>query len=381
MEIIVFNYKGSKLNLYEVAIMLSYAYIIGDCAACAGSTTEDIYTEEIFKGYNLSNKIWMLKYLCSNDTTNAAIYDNVKDNLENYKYFSKLKHRSSKEIVALKLLEKALAENFEVVTEPWLSFIRNSNIREFISLADGKAFGFYDLDYTNPEKPALPDELTASKLLQRISLDETNGELFFLPSHFFDAAFAENYTITNDNTGGELQPGEIYLHHFFTIPLLQNLKAAELKKTREQLFVAGVRFRNALNELITRCYTANNTTEQPFFTQNVLPAATQFQQQLTQNETIEYCKKIYFSTPQSEIYIGEIPVKLLWDFYKYAEIINNETYSILQQVLQNNDALAKQPWPVMVLKNNAYLSTFRAKTDLPNLTAKTLIAKRYISVD
>ncbi len=378
MEIIVFNYNGSKVNLYEAAIMITYAYITGDATACAGTIQEEMFDEERFRKCDLPSKIRLLKQMAEDPKNTDKGFDGLRESLECFKAISKLKHKSSKEIVLLKRLEKTLAEVFEIVTEPMLSFSRKSGITEFLPLADGKTLGYYPLNYFNPETPGRPDEFTASGLLQRISLDHTNHELFFLPSHFFDEEFAVTYKVINDNAS-TLQPGEIYLQHCFTLPSLQNLKTAEFKKTREQLSVPGAAYRNALNEWITRCYTAGNTTEQAFFTENVLPAAIAFQQQLIQNETIEFCKKVNFTFPQFEIYAGEIPVGLLWAFYKHAEIINDETYGILQEVLQD-DAFAAQRWPVMVLKNNAYLSTLRPPA-LPEVTAETLIAKKSISVD
>ena len=77
------------------------------------------------------------------------------------------------------------------------------------------------------------------------------------------------------------------------------------------------------------------------------------------------------------MWIGEAPLPVIWDYYKYYGIIDDDVYGMLQSALVANAEL-KHRVPIMVIETGALLKTNNGEQsalqeDIPELATRKFI--------
>ena len=67
----------------------------------------------------------------------------------------------------------------------------------------------------------------------------------------------------------------------------------------------------------------------PFLKKKILPAAAALQKSIDSNELLSHYKNLQDNEVVIEIIAGEIPVSMLWEFFKHYSVINEETNAVL----------------------------------------------------
>ena len=146
-----------------------------------------------------------------------------------------------------------------------------------------------------------------------------------------------------------LDGSTIYLHHCFTLPNINELTKNELQAVHHSLNEAGSAFRQNVDEWIDMCYFENDLPQRlAFFSSHVLPSANELQQLIAGNDTLLLCSRQPHQVTTIEVWIGEMPVEALWNYYRYFEALHNDTWSKLQQV-KDDEEFAGKRWPVFML--------------------------------
>lgn len=128
-----------------------------------------------------------------------------------------------------------------------------------------------------------------------------------------------------------------------------------MQRVRGQLKSIGAAFRKATDEWCLACYDEEEPARRlSLFINELLPAAKQLQPMVESNETLQLCRRQYSRYPEIEIWMGELPVLQLWEFYRHFNALQDNTWEKLQSV-KNDPAYQNQRWPIMVLKAKNHL--------------------------
>jgi hypothetical protein len=218
-----------------------------------------------------------------------------------------------------------------------------TGIMELSRLEEESVFEFQHVgdEPENPDK--IPYQVKASDVLSlKLQEEDVGANLFILPAEFYNEEFSEKIESYRQNAN----IGNFYLEHCFTLPNINLLNAEELKAIRNRLRQPGTPFRMATDEWITLCH--NNAEKEQrvrYFNASLLPSVAALQLAITNNEILNYCQNLRNFKSEIKIFIGELPVKLIWDFYKHFGAIHDSTWQALeQQGLPDCGS-----WPVMIL--------------------------------
>ena len=142
----------------------------------------------------------------------------------------------------------------------------------------------------------------------------------------------------------------IFLHHCFTLPNINALSSLELKTVRKQLLQAGALFTQHIDVWIDMCYFNDDITDRTtFFKNNIVPIAAQLQESIYSNEILRLCSRLQNDTVKLNVWIGEVPVWQVWNYYKQHNVIKDITWSKLEK-LKETEAYYQQRWPIVSLE-------------------------------
>ena len=86
-----------------------------------------------------------------------------------------------------------------------------------------------------------------------------------------------------------------------------------------------------------------------FFEKEIIPSLPSLQQKINNNEIFNYLNR---TNPQDQsgvdIWLGEVPLPVIWEYYKNKKQIDDDEYKCLEKALQNNPLLNGRI-PVMIL--------------------------------
>ena len=147
-----------------------------------------------------------------------------------------------------------------------------------------------------------------------------------------------------------LNEHQVYLFKCLHLPTPLLLKTNELKSIRNSLRECSFILNNALD----KWYNYFHENELPenritFFKNEVKTTFPEIQKKIENNEIFNY--SIRTNTQQQsgvDVWIGEVPIPVLWDYYKYNRQIDENEYKSLEKALENNPSL-KGRIPVIVI--------------------------------
>ena len=350
MHAIVFDSSYSTIGHNKEAIALKIAYLLCDCAITTGDTGYYIVADNFLGTLSISEKIEMLFSYYDGDPDSLEYLQNTKKLL---KQLAKVKHKDRNQLIAQKLCEKDLLENWDLALESYCGQMDKCGFHQLQQLRREDAIRFYAMQRKAEEPAKL--YITASDLLKLylFDIDETYEEdttqLFFLAADFSKEGQPAPviYSATDEEARNM---GNSYLQKVFTLPFINDLSTAELQMIRRQLNTDGANFRQQADEWIQACYNGEDTEERmDLFIQQLMPAAAQVQQKIESNETLHLHDKKYDASSRLEVWMGELPVWQLWQYYKDYKVIGEDTWQKLEEAKEDEE-YKDQRWPVMMLK-------------------------------
>ena len=371
MKTIIYNRSGSGLAPHLEAFATRTGYLLGDITVNAGSTETMIIGDFNIAYLSFKEKIEILEKTASNEEQREVIEISKRI----LKEHNKIKHKTSQQIAAFKKLEHLLGQLCNQVINDYWDQVKKTGLLELRHLADDKAFGFYTIN-TNAEDSS-GYNVPASELLQLLNSEEEGPEMFLLQQEFFRDEFFENLPHITFETEAEDLDKACY-NYCFTLPNINLLSAAELKLVRKQLSNAGALFRANTDEWMRQCYSSKDVSKRiDYFNTHVLCAAQTLQQAIEQNEILQHCSRLQYHSMKVDVLMGEIPIYLLWEFYKEFNVITAPTWEKLNAVKEEG-LLKNKRWPFMVL---GFSNNEEKDKTLPELQTEIGSVKKSILVD
>ncbi|HRH48428.1 MAG TPA: hypothetical protein PLP23_06745 [Panacibacter sp.] len=340
MKPIVFSSANSLIAQVSESVSLRIGYILADEIASAGGTMIDLFFSENFQHLQFRQKMIVFEAIHKSEEEKQVVQD-LKAAL---KIQHKIKHKTPQQIVAQKKMEQTVHNICMETINGFDEMMRLSGLMEMRKLADEAALTAFTM--TGNQEEDTENRTQASKLLQRLLPEMEGGhDLFFLGAEFNAEDFKETYT--SYTAAQDIQ--NVFLESCLTFPNINLLSALELKAVRKQLDIPGIAFRKCADTWVRMCYDDIPVEERiTFFKNKLLPAATLLQQTINENDLLMHCSSLQNDGIRIKLFFGEIPVELLWEYYKHFKVIGDETCSILEAA-KAGGSIAGKRWPVMLL--------------------------------
>ncbi len=376
MQPIVFNFAGSRFNREMEATALKAGYLLGDNPIIAGTTADEIYIRKAMADLSVPRKLECLIQMYRNQPEEHNAFVQMH---QTYKKVAKLKYKEKELLVAHKQCEQLVNRCWGPALDHLEKVMDSYGFEVVRALQEEQVF-YYLLTNNDPEDRT-DRRIGVSDIMQRLLVvdgtpeDETDipPEIFCLGNEFFLDEYAKPaiFSATDEEARNS---DAVYLEHCFTLPHINNLTALELQRVRGQLSAPGSAFRKASDEWCNACYDEEEPAQRiSLFINELLPAAKQLQPIIEGNEMLQLCRRQYSRYPEIEIWMGELPVHQLWEFYRHFNALQDKTWQILQNS-KNDPAYGGQRWPIMVLKTKNNL--------LPDEPVEeTKSNRKFISVD
>ena len=377
MHSIVLNFSGSGLSQKTEALALKAGYLLGNTIITAGSARRDMFAKEFLSDLAPLSEIKLLINLYKKQ---PEIHKEFVHMQVLMKQGEKIKHKKTDLLVASKTAEKMVHQCWISALDDYEKMMDSFGFKQLKELTEEGTFGF--IEFNEDPEDGSDSKIRVSELLQRLLLsedeepkDEDNEpEIFFLGNEFLSADY-EKPEIYNAFHQQASAFDSTYLQHCFTLPDINRLSTGELQSVRRQLQFAGSSFRQHTDDWIDMCYFGDDVSKRvSFFTKQVLASAIDLQQIIDSNDILKLCSRHQNNDVKTEVWMGEMPVWQLWEFYKHYEAINNITWNKLQKV-KNDKVFKDQRWPVMMLNlpDEEYLQD-KIKKD-------NLYTKKYLMTD
>ena len=356
MQLIVFNIRSSRFNRYKEAAAVIVAYILGGRPVIAGNSADEVHLTEHVNKWSLSKKLEILANVYSDD---SETYTNIVRLQKQVKKVDSLKTKNKEQ----KLLYNKMAHLVQIAWKPYITFMQklvtDYGFTAIKGMKDDEIVGYLHIN-TDPEK-AEKYETTISNLMQLLLVDEDepsvsgddifhSPEMFFFGSEFLDDTYTKPPVFSpRDDEATDITT--IYLQHCFTFPYLNKLSGLDLQAVRNELLPVGAgAFCRAMDDWCYKCFDGEAAEIRlSTFNDVVLPAAAILQSSIQNNETLQRYHSQQDEKSPIEVWIGEVPVLLIWQFYRDFEALQDATWQKLE-TLKDDPAYHNQRWPVMMLK-------------------------------
>jgi len=172
--------------------------------------------------------------------------------------------------------------------------------------------------------------------------------LFTLTDEFGDSDFLEDRIVWDYNCKEAMQTENIYLTKCFSFPCTIELSIGELKILRSILEQLTIPFNEAIDQWADM-FMANKEASAriDFFSKNIIPLSPSIQKVIDENETLKYASK-RDKDIVVEVWLGEAPLPIIWEYYNYYELISEASYLKLLKSLKENPDYNKRV-PVMII--------------------------------
>ena len=378
MKPIVFNFNDSLLNRKSEAIALKAGYLLGDEVCSAGNTEMELLMEEYTLHYSVSQKLDLLAKRFANDSKTLS---GIMDMKKMQKASSKVKHKVPGHIVADKKAEKTVHDFWALVVK-YQDEEMNAYGFEALRNLDDNVLQYYMMNTSSCETLGY-EGITASNLMQRLLPDvqeDEEPEIFILSNEFFNEITSE-FPLYNTGNKMVLNIQKTSLCKCLSLPDFTSLTTDELKRLRKHLQQSITSFRENINEWIDMCYFNDDVSDRiSFFTTHVLPATSVLQQCIDEKESLAIFGKAKKDLDTIEVWMGEVPVHQLWDYYYNYEVVKDCTWQKIEKLKQEG-AYSNQRWPIMVLKAPDSMLLLPEESDDEMPIEEIKASKKYIMID
>jgi len=376
METIVLNHFESKLNKRFESVALRVGFLLSDCVNSVGTAYCDIYFEKYSEQKNTMEKVEFIEMFIHEHPQvgrefSAADYKDV------VKGMKQKGHMSQQDIVRKKRLDSSVDKMYETAKGIFIQQLLSDGLLQLKPIADKKEMGIMAVRLSEQEKDTEEYQPLSRVLMLKLPGAES-PELFLLPFEFFISSFLKPDDIVSGAEHPDALSKSGYLHKCFELPNINLLSAAELEAVRAQLKPSGETFRKQMDEWNRLSQKTNEAAEtNRYFINHVLPSTRALSDAIEQNELLRHFSSFQNDEVKTSVMVGEVPLPLIWDFFKFAEVPSEESWNKLMEEKEKDSSLSRRV-PVMVLYQEADSLTPRG---VPETAGEVKPVKKSISVD
>ena len=318
--------------------------------AMAGNMEMNMLLGEDFHKMPLLLKI---KLICDyNETTlnGKTNLKNLREIEKNYKQYLNVKHPDLNTIKTFKQFENTTNLLFASIQKELYKTSVSSQLSELKYLIEKDSFVLYKLNASEKAGDKKYTELISPiNLLQFALPDHTIKDMLLVVTEaFLNEDFLEDRRIQDYDNTLHLSIDQPYLYKCLQFPVPNELKAIELQFIRNKLTQTVKTFNDGISYWLTGFDDMASIDErQDFFIDEIIPLLSVIQETIDKTDLIQYAYKELKNT-RVEIWIGEAPLSLIWEYYNYYGCISEEVFSGLTESLEINPSLNKQV-PIMVI--------------------------------
>jgi len=350
MEAVVLNMNNGEIDLSYISVSLRICYMLLNKTALAGNLEMNMILGEDFHNMPLLLKI---KLICDYNETTLKGKTNLKNLREignNYKQFLNVKHPDLNSIKTFKKFESTINILFVSIQKKLIKSTVASQLTELKYLIEKDKFELYKLDVAHNVGDKIFKELmNPVNLLQFALPDHTKKDMLLVVTEaFLNKDFLENRKIYDYATVNSLSTDQIYLYKCLQFPVPNVLKAIELQYIRNKLTQTVKTFNDAISYWLTGFdETVSIEERNDFFSDEIIPLLSDIQETTDKIDIIQYAYKELKNT-SVEVWIGEVPILLIWEYYIYHDCISEAVFNELTESLEINPSLNTQV-PLMVI--------------------------------
>jgi len=375
MEALIYNISTGNVDFPSLSLALRVSYLFTDHVSAAGDLGMNILIDKLYSDVSAKEKIRFIENCCVQQN-NTDVLEKLPPIKDVYKRHQQVKHPPTNLIVSFKKVERYL----NLLYEEYLKWLADGSAKngllELQGILEEGIFGFFQIDNMDEEQAKKSSKVTAaSEALQEVFVGEDTEDVVTLTDAFLNPGFLQNRKIYKPTDEEALQEENIYLCQCLKFPMLNILKAVELKALRSKILPAAITFNERMNQWIN---TKNNSPKErvDYFTGQILPLIPAVQQTIDENELLQHAYEVQKETEMDvEIWIGECPLPIIWEYYKYNKVSNETTCNALQAALEKNTELNKRiPFMVVVVSGEGREEYNAMPEEIENLTAKKTIS-------
>ena len=382
MKAINFNMTTGKIKFDILSNILRVPYLLMDSIVASGDTGVNIYTVEILKRASLKDKIEILEnsYERLDCDDLLAIVRKMK---AAYKQQNAMKHPERKVIIAYNKMMQSLEPFYDSYINGVLVSLKKTGLVDLKGIIDDDIFWLMEVveeKVTNFKKNACYQSPT-SLLQSLLASPAEEPRILSIANDLVNSLFVNEKKVFRYSDPEATDENEVYLYKCLTIPSPSMLKASELIAVRNSLRASTIDFNNALRDW-SYCFIHNDSAEIKInrFANEIITQLATIQTAIDNNSILQY-QKTTNTEKDINVWIGEAPLPVIWDYYKYYGIIDDDVYGMLQSALVANAEL-KHRIPIMVIDTGGLIKTDTVLPEQKALKDESLelIARKYISI-
>ena len=323
-----------------------------------GDLSLSVSLDEGFSNLSLLNKIKMVK-----DFYSLIKPDSDLDALTGIEAMAKkqatIKHPDTKSMLVFRKMERLITAMAMHYKELFKKYSEVNGMLELKELNDFDILGFIPTDTVEDiHIKGNKNMIKASNLLQFVFPENVIETIFLMTvtGSFIQRMIMESIIIYDISDTEAMDAENTYLIRCLSIPIPEKLKAVELKAIRSKVIVAASAFNIKADSWI-EMFNTNETVPARinYLKEDLLPTFSLIQKRIDENDILNFTKELSHNNSSMEIWIGELPIPVLWQYFFKSEIINETVHNKLQDALSNRPELKKRI-PVMVFSTNGLVA-------------------------
>lgn len=305
-----------------------------------------------------------------------------------YDRYFKQKNKTQQDLYAMKKTEALLNSFFEVAVAYVREYMEATGITELTELhkdkVDGLAYFYSCLD--EPEREA-EDIIPLSKLLQL--RDDSPGKAapdditFLLPMEFMTAQYKPAHICSPDDPEA-LNEDAIWLERVMELPNINAFDALELQVVRSQMLTSGKALHEAFRQWTGDAFNQTKTASGrlDYYRDYVRPAAAAWSKAAMENKLLNNVRTAMIRNA-TEVWMGEAPMQLIWDFYEKVGALPEATRQALTSERAKQRGRLRVPVVVLAAGSDANLDlgSFAASSQREEEPVVPGPSRRSISLD
>lgn len=353
MQSILANVSSSSLNTVSYTATARLCYLLAEKTLHGGNMIDMIDMEKIMRGFNMEQKFMIIADERENSGQGEKDKFDFEEFMRTQKILRKVKHPPREQIILMKKLESSLNALYDKVVKARVRQMEPTGLIGLRPLTDmDEVIQFY---YFQLEKPEVEEEnwYKSSEIFRKILRpeDAPSPTLIALTPDINTKLFLKERQIYYANEKEARRKDTPWLEGCFTIPNILYPTIADLTVIKKQLSEPILTVRKKIDEWILQI--DNGTDEEStlkFFRKDVQPAFKMLQQAIDTNTMFnDYKNTINYRPFDLKVYLGEMPVSFLWEYWHFFKVMSDQTYEILQK----EAGKFNRRWPVMMVLHDS----------------------------